>query len=312
MSKTAFLLAELATIIREHQEPVDRFLQQSGEYEIFNPFQDADETSSLHMEASRPYTFWERLGVRHVISNMPYNRTAFQDYCPIAADKVPYRWSNLKKDACIEKLGTCINNCSIIEFADYANVDDAADFWDGLFEDVIKPLNKRDFEFIFHLGDTTRRLVFEVDEILDIIGDYSSHGRVSLVLDEQDADKLWNRLHGGSYDASRSPDAKEKYLTLFNTMRIDVLVILYSNRVLLFSRDGQFDFTARPMNSIDTYPHTRDGFYAGLRLGLLLHLDIPHTIVLGQVVSGACQANVSMPTSRALLAYIEEWVSTYS
>jgi hypothetical protein len=307
MPNTAFLLADLAASIREHQDAVDRYLQQSGEYEVFNPFQGAGETSFQHMDASLPYTFWERLGIRHVISSICHNRKASQDHWPIAADKVPYQWSSVKKDACIEKLRENISNCSIIEFADYANVDDVAGFWDGLFEDVIKPLNKRDFEFIFHLGDIARRLVFEVDEMLDIIGDYSSHGRVSLILDDQEAGKLWNTLHGGSYGGIRSPETMEKYQSLFNAMRIDVLLILYSNGVLLFSRDGRFDFATGPLNNINMYSHIRDCFQAGFQLGLLLHLDIPHAIVLGLAVSGACQANTSMPTSRELLAYIDEW-----
>jgi hypothetical protein len=312
MPKTAFLLADLAANIREHQDPVDRYLQRSGAFEVFNPFQDTDEASSLQMDASLADTFWERLGIRHVISNSHHSKTASQLNWPIAGDKALYRWHNLKNDACIEKLRAYISNCSIIEFADYANVADATGFWDGLFEDVIKPFNKRDFEFIFHLGDTTRRPVFEVDEILDIIGDYSSHGRVSLILDVPEADKLWNTLHGGSYGATRSPDEPEKYLALFNTMRIDVLLIIYSNRVLLFSRHGHLEFAARPLNNIHVPSQTGDCFHAGFRLGLLLHLDIPHAIVLGQAVSGACQAKASMPMSRELLAYIDEWMSAYS
>ncbi|HEX6427546.1 MAG TPA: hypothetical protein VF008_07675 [Niastella sp.] len=309
MPKTAFLLADLAVNIREHQDPVDRYLQRSGAYEVFNPFQDTDEASSLQKDASLADTFWEGLGIRHVISN---SHTASQLHWPIAADAGSYRWNNLKNNGYIEKLRTYISNCSIIAFADYANVADATDIWDGFFEDVIKPLNKRDFEFIFRLGDITRRLVFELDEILDIIGDYSSHGRVSLVLDEQEADKLWNTLYGASYGATRSPDVRGKYLALFNAMRIDVLLILCSNRVLLFSRDGQLEFAARPMNNIHVPPQTIDCFHAGFRLGLLLHLDIPHAIVLAQAISGACLANAAIPMSRELLAYIDEWMSIYS
>ncbi len=305
---TAFLLADLAASIMKYHDPVDRYLQQSGEYEVFNPFQDDSET---HTDACFPSTIWERLGVRHVISNIHHSRTAFQGHWPMTKDKVQYRWYNLKNDASIERLKAFISNCSIIEFTDYANVDDAVGFWDGLFADVIKPLNKRDFEFIFHLGDTIGRPVFEVDEILDIIGDYSLHGRVSLVLDDQEADMLWNRLNGGSYGVTRLSDAREKYQFLFNTMRIDVLLILYSNGVLLLSSDGQFDFACRSLNNIHIYPQTKDCFHAGFRLGLLLHLDIPHSIVLGLAVSGACQANVSMPVSHALLDYIDDWMSTY-
>lgn len=95
-----------------------------------------------------------------------------------------------------------------------------ADFWDKLYEDVIKPLHKRDFEFIFHLGDVTKKYAFEVEEMLDIMGDYTSHGRVTLVLDENEADSLYNKLNGPSLKT------KEKYRFLFDTMNIDMLLIV--------------------------------------------------------------------------------------
>jgi hypothetical protein len=84
---------------------------------------------------------------------------------------------------------------------------------------VIKPLPKRDFEFVFYLGDVKKLHAFEVEEALDIMGDYTSHGRVTLVLDENEADSLYNKLNGPCLKT------KEKYRFLFNTMNIDVLLI---------------------------------------------------------------------------------------
>jgi hypothetical protein len=128
-------------------------------------------------------------------------------------------WNHLKNNAIISALGTLFSNCSIIQLMDWATTDGASDFWDELYEDVIKPLNKRDFEFIFHLGDVTKKHAFEVEEILDIMGDYSSFGRVTLVLNENEADILWNKLNGPSQETI------EKYRFLFNTMNIDMLLI---------------------------------------------------------------------------------------
>jgi hypothetical protein len=121
-------------------------------------------------------------------------------------------------------------------------------------------------------------------------------------MDEQEALKLWDLLCGVNYE----PSPKEKYQLQFSTMHIDYLLIYYNNGILLITKEGQFDFTAQSMNNIHTYPHSREFFLAGYRLGLLLHLDITHSIALGLAVSGAYGATASIPTSSTLLTYINQ------
>jgi hypothetical protein len=301
---TALLLAELADTIREYNDPVDQYLQQSGEFEIFNPLQATVETTEQHFSSA----FWERLGIRHIISGNHNSKTASREQWTTATEDAN-KWGHMRKDACIESLTKYLSNCSIIQFADYVSVKDAAGFWDGLFADVIKKaIDKQTIDFIFQLGDITGRRVFEVDEVLDVMGEYSKHGRVSLVMDEQEAFKLWDLLCGVNYE----PSPKEKFQLQFGTMHIDSLLIFYNNDVLLYTKEGQFDFTGRSWNNSHTYPHSREFFLAGYRLGLLLHLTIPHAIVLGLAVSGAYRANASIPTSRTLLTYINDWLSTIS
>ncbi|MBO9198688.1 MULTISPECIES: hypothetical protein [Niastella] len=306
--ETALLLAKIADTIREYQDPVDRYLQQSGEYEVLNPLQNAGETGTQHVEAYFPSTFWDRLGIRHVITNIHHSKTASQGQWTTTTETVSFRRGHMRNEGCVDVLTKYFSNCSIIQFADYVSVKEAAGFWDGLFADVIKnAIEKRTIEYIFQLGDITGRTVFEVDEVLDIIGQYNKHGRVTLVMDEQEALKLWDLLCGIHYPAS----TKEKFQLQFNTMRIDTLLVFYNNGVLQFSKKEQFEFAGRTQN-INTYPHGREFFLAGYRLGLLLHLTIPHAITLGLAVSGTYQANAAVPTSRTLLTYINDWVSTIS
>jgi len=198
------VLAELASNVKDRSNEVNIFLDHIGKYEVFNPFH----TGALPAfngidEPIDSKFFWERLGICHLISNSSQNVFPMEDDWHIENrknDTIPFGWQHLKNDAVIDELKTVISGCTIIQFADWANVDDASNLWNGFYCDVIKPLNKRDFQFIFHIGDTTKKLVFEVDEILDIISDYSSYGRVTLVLEKDEADKLWCRLGGQESD----------------------------------------------------------------------------------------------------------------
>jgi len=350
------VLAELAASIRGHSDEVDLYLDHIGEYEVYNPFLRDAPAVGKTAAGPIPYSLWERLGIRHVISNTdpggaypggPIEGEGSGGAAPEGQwhlengknDRTPAGWQEVKKDAIIEGLRTVISGSPIIQFAEWAKVEDASRFWDGLFSDVIKPLNKRDFEFIFHLGDITKRLAFEVDEVLDIIGDYTSYGRVTLVLDDAEADKLWSRLNGegqgGNISRDKPQDAREKCLSLFNIMNVDVLLVLYGDHAVIFSRDWQFDLAGMALNDMPTPAYAKDCFNTGFRLGLLLRLDMPHCVALGLAVMGTYMVNAAAPDSKgtamehasgpdskgaamehacapdakALVAYINDWIA---
>jgi hypothetical protein len=313
------LLAELAGSIQNFNNSVDVYMNQIREYEVLNPFQSSVQTDAAGINKSIPDEFWERLGIRHLILNAFHSRSEVPDHWHIENDKnnnAAYRWHNVKNDAILEELKTLFSDTSIVQFADWASVEGASDFWDGIFYDVIKPLGKRDFQFVFRLGDIAKRLVFEVDEIFDIMGVYSSYGKVTLVLDNNEADKIWNKMNGIAYDVtipgSRLQDARERYLFIFNTMKIDSLIVLCANRTLLFSREQQSQFGGRSFENIYMPGYSKDCFDAGYRLGLLLQLATPLCIALGQVVSGAYVRNESRTNSEVLLTYIKDWMAEMS
>lgn len=315
------LLANVAGSIQDFNHSVDVYINHIGEYEVFNPFQNGIQTDVAGINKPIPSRFWDVLGIRYLILDTFFSRLAVSDDWQARQDKSNEEtnsWSSIKNDTVVEELKTLFSCSSIVQFADWAGVDGASDYWEGIFYDVLKPLEKRDFQFVFRLGDISKRSVFEVDEILDIIGGYSSLGRVTLVLDHNEADVLWSKLNGIAYDiavsgsSSRLQEAKERQLYIFNTMNIDSLIVLYANRTVLFSWEQQSQFGGRAFENLYVPGHGRDCFDAGYRMGLLLQLNTPHCIALGQAVSGAFGRNESWPRSEVLLAYIKDWMAEMS
>ena len=291
------------------------YLDHTGD-EVFNAFKGSSREGFTRIGEPLPDSFWETLGIRRLMFNRYPGKSAIPDHWHVGIDKddkVLGRWNRIKNDAIAEGLGALLSSCSIIEFSDWAAMDDASGFWDRLYGDVIKPLNRRDFQFIFRLGDILKKSVFEVDEILDIMGDYSSYGTVTLVLHEDEADKLLYRLNGqdpGDFiSGCGSQDEREKYLFLFNSIRTDVLLILRGNHAMIFSRDWQFDLAGGRLDSIHQRMYTVDSFTAGYQLGLLLQLQIPHCIALGLAVSGLYTDEAPRQDSKVLLAYINDWMT---
>jgi hypothetical protein len=294
------ILEELTNSIRDRGDEVDLYLRE-GLMPIDEPMHDV---------------FWKTLGIHRLLFNGNHSKPAITEHWNTETgndNNVLSRWNRIKNDSIAEGLRSILSDCSIIEFADWTTVD-ASGFWDRLYCDVIKPLNRRDFQFIFHLSDTMKKLVFEIDEILDILDDYSSHGTVTLVLQEDEAVRLWCSLNGqnaGDFNSGfGSPqETKEKYLFLYNTIRIDSLLILHGTHAMAFSQDWQFNLAARSLNSTHEPLLAVDSFAAGYQFGLLLQLQIPHCIALGMAVSVVHEEYRSGQSSKVLLAYMQDWMT---
>jgi hypothetical protein len=223
------------------------------------------------------------------------------------------RWSEIKSEKLNADLSDLFRACRTIAFDDWANVANSSDLWNGLLSDVIRPLQKNDLEFIFYLGDPAKRLFFQVDEILDIISEFSKHGRVTFCLDESEAVKLWMVLNGERPDytlnAFALSDLKRKYFSIFKTMTVDQLLIYSVNDALVYSEDQQFVLTRKVVDyNIEIARDARDNFIAGFTIGLILQLDIRCCIALGLIVFGSHGENNSSPDKDDLLAYIEKWI----
>jgi hypothetical protein len=310
---TSPILSDLLVAIQHFNNSVDAYLDDIGEYEILNPFQNSAQAGSVQPKEQIDPWFFEAVGIRKVISSgMNDSTSVSNDFTFIPDNRLIRRdWRSIKNELVIEKIKSLFSTCSIIQFADWTSVYNASDLWDGLLSDVIRPLNKRDFHFIFRLGDPVRKLVFETDEIIDIIGDYSNHGRVTLVLNENEADSLRFVLNGWKPAAtSRIFEALRpgEYLPVFNDMSIDELVILYNKGSILFDKEGEVVITGKSLKNGNAENLDKDYFSAGYQLGLLLELKIPHCLALGQAVSGIYAESESNPNQDALVEYIKEWM----
>jgi len=268
----------------------------------------------MRANESVPAEFFEAFGIRSVSLNAFTNDLKFSDETVNNSDtenKAVWKWHDIKNSAMVEELSNLFKGCRIIPFTNWSNVYSASDLWYGLLSDVIKPLNKKDFEFIFYLGDPTRRRVFEVDEILDIISEFSHYGRVTFVMDENEAMKLWGLLYGQNPDIDLSAltvyEIRAKYLAIFNTVNIENLVVYSTDQAMLFSKKEHFEITRRKPVHIKTTSDLRDSFCAGYGLGLQKQLDIPLCIGLGITVSGAYSESGNVPDKNELLAYIHRW-----
>ena len=307
---THAVLSELLGSLQKMGDAIDFYFDHVKEGEILNPFLARGGVNSMGSSEALPPEFFNRFGIHRLILDSPHGRLSFseKDFIDIInKNATSFRWRDLKTDLMIEDLKMLFENCQIVEFANWSDFENVSDIWDNLRRDIIMPLRRNDFDFVFYLGDTAKKMTFEVDEILDIISSYSLRGRVTLVLDEQNAVNMWEMRYGQSSHAKNSTSAglKEKCRCLFDLMDISHLIIDSFPATLSFSRQSQFEIT--PEKRFETLGRGRKYFDVGYILGLILKNDLLHSIILGMAVSEVYAEKGCKPDSKMLIDYIEKY-----
>ncbi|CAN5292646.1 hypothetical protein BH09BAC4_BH09BAC4_06660 [soil metagenome] len=257
----------------------------------------------------------QRLGIRSLTVSTQYELSQLTNFSVDMPEGHDERnlWHYLKTGPLLAELTSLFAHCQTIAFDDWSNLAAASDVWSGLLSHVIKPIGRKDLEFIFYLGDSQRKLSFQVDEALDVIGDFSFYGQVTFALDEPEALHLWRLLNGIHQDTPLTdqsfPDLKRKYVSLFRTMNITRLLIYSATNALLFSRNQPFALARQKVPAtIEMAPDARQNFIEGFSLGLLLKVDMPQCLALGLIVFGSYGDQPASPAQPDLLAYVDRWL----
>ena len=310
------ILAELVLSLQNFSDTENIYLNIKDANRAPNSIQPGYQKNIIGIKELALPDFLKRLGIRSLSLNSQYDSMLLSELDIITSGEntSKHHWRVIKNDKLIAALQMLFKNCRTIAFGDWANASDASDIWTGLLTDVIKPLKKKDLDFIFYLGDPDKMIFFQVDEILDIISDFSYAGKVTFFLDEHEAIKLWMVLNGEQGDASSKnyapDDLKRKYFSIFRTMSIYCLAIYSFTDVIVFTEEQQFVLARqKAIHNIELAEDARDNFVAGYSTGLLMQLTIAHCIALGIAVFVTTGENKNSSNQKDLIAYLERWIA---
>ena len=169
---THTVLSELSGSLQKMGDTIDSYFNQFKEGEILNPILAGGKIDSVGSNEALPAEFFQGFGIQTLILDSLHGKLSLSEknfIDVINKDAGELKWCDLKSDLIMEDLRMLFRNSQIVEFSRWSDVKNASSIWDSLRQDVIKPLKRNDFDFIFHLGDASMKLVFEVDEFLDII-----------------------------------------------------------------------------------------------------------------------------------------------
>jgi hypothetical protein len=217
-------------------------------------------------------------------------------------------WRDIVSQIGMEELRKLFSQSRVIPFADWTDVHQAADLWYGLLADVIRPLARNDWEFIFYLGNPASSHFFDVDEILDVMGSFTRSGNVTLALDEREASGLWSILFAGKsapeFD-THDPQARGRYRAIFQTLDILRLIIYSENNAVLIMQDSYFEIARPPVPAHNG--HERANFIEGYALGLKSGMEPAHCLALGIATAASVAGGSPIPARPEVLRFLSEW-----
>lgn len=223
------------------------------------------------------------------------------------------RWRDVSSRAGLEQLRAAFSGIRVVPFSDWASVHQAADLWYGLLADVIRPLARKDWEFIFYLGNPENRHFFDVDEILDVISSFSRNGHVTLALDEQEASGAWSILFGAKSAEEfgfRHPEARARYRAIYQTLDIARLIVYAEDRALMILPDTHFEINRPSVPARRSGRDERGEFIEGYAIGLEAGLEPPLCLALGIATEGAASTDNGRPTPSQVRDFLARWMES--
>lgn len=238
-----------------------------------------------------------------------------------------YDWNHIERTCDMDKIKSTAEETTLFAFVDWVNLPHATNIWDHFLKCVIRPMPRKKRFFLFDLCDPSKKSLQQIDEVLDLISDFSAYGKVTLGLNENETNKIWMALTGNP--AAKVPAMEVAGRYIYQKMNIETLLIHPVDRTLAFTRspaknagDGLSHQVLKRPDTIEMLGNLvaepklltggGDNLNAGFSLGLLAGYNIHHCMLLGMSASGAYIQNGVSPGIGELIEYIEKWAEKLS
>ncbi|MCD9015138.1 hypothetical protein [Parachryseolinea silvisoli] len=221
-----------------------------------------------------------------------------------------YTWSYIKDHAGLDRIVKAVTDSSLIAFVDWANLPHASDIWQGVLDDVIKPLKRKDFLFLFDLSDPSKKTTQQIDEVLDIMSCFSSYGRVTVGLNENETLRIWAALRGMDFvkDRAKLPPVLEAGKDVYQSMKVDTLLVHPADRSIVYHQDQVIELSGHYVANPTVLTGGGDNLNAGYCFGLLGGLPLEQCMLLGMAASGAYVEHGVNAGLATILEYLDRWI----
>jgi sugar/nucleoside kinase (ribokinase family) len=241
------------------------------------------------------------------------NALEFHDGKLILSEVGPFKiqdWNYIKKKAGLENLIRSIDRSSLIALVDWCNLPYSTESWKGILQDILPKIQKKERFFFFDIADPSRRSDLEIKEALDTIGKYNNFGTVTLGLNENETEKLYEcltRINDEDHVLQLSLIDKAKYI--FKHINVWNLLVHPTNRSISIQNDRITEIAGKVVKRPKISTGGGDNFNSGYCVGQMLGFDVESCMITGMAASGAYVQDGQSASIKDLIAYLETWKS---
>jgi hypothetical protein len=216
-------------------------------------------------------------------------------------------WEVIKSAIGLQKLKNIFSYADQICLVNWSELDHSNNIWQGLIDEVFPgAIAKTDRQFFIDLSDCSKRSAQSITFALDLIEQFSGHGKVTLSLNRNEAGILYKILTEEEIPAELQAIGK----ALFPKLQVATLIIHTSKMSLAWDAAGFYSnqpvFIANPTISTGA----GDNFNAGFCIGQLLGLDTETSLILANSSSNCYIKTGESPTLKALDDHISQLISS--
>jgi len=178
--------------------------------------------------------------------------------------------------------------------------------WSFLLEEVFSRLPEEP-RFFFDLVDPSSRSERDVKEMLGVLRRFRECGRVTLGLNQNEANILSRLSDAATAGATEAGTALKQSRELRDALNVDTVVI-HSTRYAVAASPGETASVGGPYcENPKKSTGAGDRFNAGYALGCLLGCGLRERITLACAASGYFVRQAKSPTREQLAAFLENW-----
>jgi len=241
------------------------------------------------------------VGETIITSALEFNDAKVMMFDPGPYDKLD--WTGIKNLLGIDLIKQLISGKQLVAFLNWSEIENSSDIWQGILDEILPSILISEAlpYFIVDFSDCSRRSTKDILFAISLLGQFRNYFRVIVSLNQNEAEIILETL--GLADDKSDEDLIKM---LFRAGLADELVIHRTNDALAY--DGiNFEkcctfFCKEPT----VLTGGGDNFNAGFCFARICDLDLLHSLIVANAVSGYYVRTGTSPDQENLIGFLKE------
>lgn len=202
-------------------------------------------------------------------------------------------WHDLKQRIGMQKLQEAYKECQLMCMVNWSEIEKSTEIWAGILNEVVSKniASTSDRIIFFDFADCSRRSKQIIREAVELVCEFSRHGRVVLGLNQNESSEVFNAI----FTQKPGKKLEESGKKIFSKLNIDTLLLHSSTTAISIDKTRVNSVKSFHVKHPKVSTGAGDHFNAGFCTGLLMKLEPELCLMLGHAISGCFVQSGQVP-----------------